>query len=334
MPNYADITLVPNYFDGTSRSKIDASVEFLGRRFKLPVVPANMSSVIDEKIAFQLSENGYFYIMHRFVESNYDLIKLMNSDNWKLKSISVGVKQGDKNFIEKCASEGLIIDFITIDIAHGHSRQMKEMIDFIKSKIPDVKIIAGNVCTNVAAWDLYCWGADCVKIGIAQGGACTTSSKTGFGLDMVKTILNIYSNQNSEDAKFPIIIDGGVKVNGDIAKAIVLGYDAMKKNVRENGSDFKYTHQAIMVMAGSLFAACKDSPAILDEHGFKHYYGSASQIQKGNNRNIEGTLNVFACNDMTYAEKLEEIEQDLQSSISYAGGTDISFLSNVIFTQK
>ena len=193
MSNYSDITLIPNYFDGVSRSTLDTSTEFLGWKFKLPVVPANMSCVIDEKIAFELSQNDYFYIMHRFTEAgNLALLKRMNDENWKLKSISVGVKEEDKKFVADASSANLKVDFITIDIAHGHSVLMKEMIAFIRVMYPDVKIIAGNVCTNFGAWDVYSWGADCVKVGIAQGGACSTFGKTGFGLGMVETIQNIY----------------------------------------------------------------------------------------------------------------------------------------------
>lgn len=334
MSSYSDITLIPNFFDGTSRSEIDTSVNFLGRKFKLPVVPANMSSVINLEIAHMLSENDYFYIMHRFTEmGNLELLRLMNDQEWNLKSISVGVKQEDKDFIKQCAEEKLKVDFITIDIAHGHSQLMKNMIWFIKNYLPDVKIIAGNVCTFNAAWSLHSWGADCVKVGIAQGGACSTFGKTGFGLDMVKTLVNIYSNNENKLAEFPIIADGGVRVNGDIAKAIVLAISSMKKCT--NGVDAKCDIQPVMVMAGSLFAACSDSPAEYNEKTkSKIYYGSASAKQKGHSKNVEGFETSVSANEMTYREKLIEIEQDLQSSISYAGGTNISAFDNVYFTQK
>lgn len=334
MSNYSDITLIPNYFDGVSRSTLDTSTEFLGWKFNLPVVPANMSCVINEKIAFELSQNDYFYIMHRFTEGgNLALLKQMNNENWKLKSISVGVKPEDKLFVQDAAAANLKVDFITIDIAHGHSNLMREMIAFIRTLYPSVKIIAGNVCTNFGAWDLYLWGADCVKVGIAQGGACSTFGKTGFGLGMVETIQNIYFNKEKRQAEFPIIIDGGVRQNGDFAKAISLAFHAMKTSIAE--PDFKYNVQPIMVMAGSLFASCYDSPA---EHEIssnsKIYYGSASSKQKGHNKNVEGFETLIPNNGMSYMQKLEEIEQDLQSSISYAGGADLSAFANVFIAKK
>ena len=46
--DYEDIQLIPAKGILTSRSEADTSVEFGGRRFKLPVVPANMQTIIDE----------------------------------------------------------------------------------------------------------------------------------------------------------------------------------------------------------------------------------------------------------------------------------------------
>ena len=112
----------------------------------------------------------------------------------------------------------------------------------------------------------------------------------------------------------PLIADGGIRENGHIAKAIVAG--------------------ATLVMAGSIFAACKDSPAPEGEDateivgGFekrervKMYWGSAS-YENGNRRNIEGRMVPLAFENMTYLEKLKEIQEDLQSSISYAGVTNV-----------
>ena len=64
---YSDIVLVPSYTECESRSACDASPEILGKRYKLPIIPANMRAVVNEKHCEWLSENGYFYIMHRFV---------------------------------------------------------------------------------------------------------------------------------------------------------------------------------------------------------------------------------------------------------------------------
>lgn len=332
MRSYSDITLIPRFFKGKSRSEIDVSCHFLNKQFKLPVVPSNMSSVINEDIAKYLSFENYFYVMHRFFkepDGNIKLLRRMNDQLWPIISISVGVQQSDKDFIKEIAKEKLKVDYITVDIAHGDSQLMKNMIWIIQEYLPQVKIIAGNVCSTEGAYDLMEWGAHCVKIGIAQGGACSTYGKTGFGLPMPLTVWHIYKDWNKD--RFPIIIDGGVKTNGDIAKAIALAYQAgSKMPANKDGVilDVKRTLPQVMVMAGSLFAACDDSPADRDDYGQKQYYGSASAKQKGHNKNVEGFEVMLRGNGMTYAEKLKEIEQDLQSAASYAGG-DLFNLCNV-----
>jgi GMP reductase len=325
MRSYSDITLIPRFFRGKSRSEIDVSCHFLNKQFKLPVVPSNMSSVINEDIAKYLSFENYFYIMHRFFkepDGNIKLLRRMNQQLWPIISISVGVQQIDKDFIKEIAKEKLKVDFITVDIAHGDSQLMKNMIWIIKEYLPQVKIIAGNVCSAEGAYDLMEWGAHCVKVGIAQGGACSTYGKTGFGLPMPLTAWHIYKDWNKD--RFPIIIDGGVKTNGDIAKAIALAYQASSKMPTNKDGvilDVKRSLPQVMVMAGSLFAACSDSPADADEFGQKHYFGSASAKQKGHSKNVEGFEVSLKANGMTYAQKLCEIEQDIQSAASYAGGS-------------
>ena len=332
MRSYSDINLVPRFFKGRSRSEISVSSKFLGREFKLPVVPANMSTVIDENIAKFLANNGYFYIMHRFFkepDGNLKLVQKMNSEAWPLVSISIGVQDSDKEFIKKLSEQKLKVDFVTIDIAHGHSQLMKKMIWIVKNYLPSTKVIAGNVCSAEGGAELMEWGADCVKIGIAQGGACSTYGKTGFGLSMPITIHNTYRTWEKE--RFPIIIDGGIKTNGDIAKAIALAYQT--PTPKQSSPDAKRNIPEVMVMAGSLFAACSDSPAEEDDLGIKHYFGSASAKQKGHNKNVEGFEVKLASNNMTYSEKLKEIEQDLQSAASYAGGSIWDLVNTEIFVK-
>lgn len=325
MRSYSDITLIPRFFAGRSRSEIDVSCRFLNKQFKLPIVPSNMSSVINEDIAKYLSFENYFYVMHRFFkepDGNIKLLRRMNEQLWPITSISVGVQENDKEFIKQAAKEKLKVDFVTIDIAHGDSQLMKNMIWIMKEYLPQTKIIAGNVCSSEGAYYLMEWGADCVKVGIAQGGACSTYGKTGFGLPMPLTAWHIYKNWSKD--RFPIIIDGGVKTNGDIAKAIALAYQSSSKMPTNKDGvilDVKRSLPQVMVMAGSLFAACSDSPADADEFGQKHYFGSASAKQKGHNKNVEGFEVKLRGNDMTYEQKLKEIEQDLQSAASYAGGS-------------
>jgi len=315
---YEDVCLLPNYSEVYSRVDCSTETTLCDKKFKLPIIPANMKSVIDMHLARWMSENDYFYIMHRFDSHLADDIGLANSEDWKTISFSVGVKMQDKIHVMNIGkSSNLRVDFLTIDIAHGHCDRMKAMIEHIKKWLPETKIIAGNVATDQAVRDLSDWGADVVKVGIGQGSPCTTKDKTGFTMPMfscTQKCSGLYSGDFLEgsEKKIPIIADGGIKCNGDIAKAIVAG--------------------ANMVMAGGLFAACTDSPAVpstINDVPHKAYFGSASAENKGHNNNVEGKLTNISCNNMTYEQKLNEITQDLQSSISYAGGNNLESLQNV-----
>jgi GMP reductase len=116
--------------------------------------------------------------------------------------------------------------------------------------------------------------------------------------------------------RIPIIADGGVTCNGDIAKALAGGAD--------------------LVMAGGLFACCSDSPSHSTEiNGMLHkaYYGSASFENKRTRTHIEGTLKNIPSSGMNLKAKLVEIEEDLKSAISYGGGKDLTCFKDVKYIE-
>lgn len=306
--DYEDIQLVPAKCIVETRSECDTSVSLGKHRFRLPVVPANMQTIIDEKISIFLAENGYFYIMHRFEpEKRIDFIKDMNARGL-FTSISVGVKDEEYNFIKRLAEEQLSPDYITIDIAHGHSNSVIRMIQHIKAHLPDSFVIAGNVGTPEAVRELEYAGADATKVGIGPGKVCITKIKTGFGTGGWQLAALRWC---AKAASKPVIADGGIRTHGDIAKSVRFG--------------------ARMVMIGSLFAGHEESPGeTVEKDGklFKEYFGSASEFQKGERRNVEGKK-MFVQYKGSLKHTLIEMEQDLQSSISYAGGNKLEAIRNV-----
>jgi GMP reductase len=88
---YDDVALVPEFYTGTSRSNIDTSCSLGRYKFKVPVVPANMKCVVDATIAKTLQQNGYFYVMHRFMEKGVLQKWIMENQHLKTISISIGV---------------------------------------------------------------------------------------------------------------------------------------------------------------------------------------------------------------------------------------------------
>lgn len=314
--DYDNITLIPEKGIVESRQDCDTK-QRLGRfEFKLPVVPANMKTVINQTMAEYLASNGYFYIMHRFfsenpIQNNEEILKFINhmKELELYVSISIGVKKHDYMLINMI--KHLNIEFITIDIAHGHCEMMEKMIKYIREHMGyKVFIIAGNICTRAAVRDLEKWGADATKVGIGPGRVCTTKLKTGFGsggwqLGCV--------NYCSEVARRPVIADGGVKYNGDVAKAIRFG--------------------ATFVMIGGLFARLSETSGNvveIDGRRFKEYYGSASQFNNTKRKNIEGKRILEEIRENETLESfLQEMTEDLQSSISYAGGRELRKLKYV-----
>ncbi|WP_088034290.1 GMP reductase [Evansella clarkii] len=306
--DYEDIQLIPARCVVNSRSECDTTVELGGHTFKLPVVPANMQTIIDENIATTLAENGYFYIMHRFKpEKRIGFTKEMHSRGL-IASISVGVKEEEYQFVEQLAAEQITPEFITIDIAHGHSNAVIDMIQHIKKHLPESFVIAGNVGTPEAVRELEHAGADATKVGIGPGKVCITKIKTGFGTGGWQLAALRWC---SRAASKPIIADGGIRTHGDIAKSIRFG--------------------ATMVMIGSLFAGHEESPGeTVEKDGkkYKEYFGSASEFQKGEKRNVEGKK-MFVDYKGPLQDTLTEMEQDLQSSISYAGGSTLDAIRHV-----
>ena len=305
--DYDNILLLPRKCRVESRSECDASVELGGRTFRLPVVPANMKTVLDEKICKFLAQHGYFYVMHRFDIDNVAFTKAMQSQGL-YASISLGVKPADYATVDRFVADDICPEYITIDIAHGHADSVKNMIQYLKAKIPDAFVIAGNVATPEAVIDLEAWGADATKVGVGPGKVCITKLKTGFGtggwqLSALKWCARV--------ATKPIIANGGIRSHGDIAKSIRFG--------------------ATMVMIGSLFAGHEESPGKtveVDGELFKEYYGSASDFNKGEYKHVEGKR-ILEPVKGPLKNTLIEMEQDVQSSISYAGGTKLMDIRKV-----
>ncbi len=305
--DYDNILLLPRKCRVESRSECDTSIAFGGRRFKLPVVPANMKTVLDESISEMLAANGYFYVMHRFDLDNVAYAKRMR-EKGLFVSISSGVKAPDYEVIDRLAADGVGADYITIDIAHGHAESVRKMIEHIKKKLPNTFVIAGNVATPEAVIDLENWGADATKVGVGPGKVCITKLKTGFGtggwqLSALKWCARV--------ATKPIIADGGIRHHGDIAKSVRFG--------------------ATMVMIGSLFAGHEESPGQtveVDGTLYKEYYGSASDFNKGEYKHVEGKR-ILEPIKGKLSDTLREMQEDLQSSISYAGGRQLTDLKRV-----
>ncbi|MCR5681069.1 MAG: IMP dehydrogenase [Clostridiales bacterium] len=155
-------------------------------------------------------------------------------------------------------------DALVLDSAHGHSQNILNCIDKVKSAYPDAQLIAGNIATAEAAHDLIAAGADAIKVGIGPGSICTTRVVAGIGVPQITAVMNAYSE--AAEAGIPVIADGGIKYSGDLPKAIAAGAD--------------------VIMVGSLLAGCEEAPGeseIYQGRKFKVYrgMGSLAAMEKG-----------------------------------------------------
>lgn len=149
------------------------------------------------------------------------------------------------------------VDFIVVDTAHGHSKNVLDTIRKLKQRWPEIEIIGGNVATAEATKALIEAGVDAVKVGIGPGSICTTRVVAGIGVPQLTAIKDCA--KSASEYNIPIIADGGIRYSGDIVKAIAAG--------------------ASCVMLGSIFAGTEEAPgeAILYEgRKYKSYRGMGS----------------------------------------------------------
>ena len=156
------------------------------------------------------------------------------------------------------------VDVVVLDSAHGHSANVIHTVDMIKSKFPDLQVIAGNVATGAATEDLIKAGVDAVKVGIGPGSICTTRIIAGIGVPQITAVMDCY--EAADKYGIPIIADGGIKYSGDMTKAIAAG--------------------ANVCMMGSIFAGCDESPGTFELFQGRKYkvyrgMGSISAMENG-----------------------------------------------------
>jgi len=312
---YDDIQLVPKYSNIPSRNDIKLHTK-LSRNYKLlnPIVASPMDTVCELEMAWKMYTLGGVGCIHRFnsIEEQAKIIKELyhrvysdeREDDWNVPIMAaIGVSDDDKGRAIRLVEEGCNI--LLIDVAHGHHKNVKKMLEWCKNHFGDkVDIIAGNIATKEAAEDLESWGADGLRVGIGGGSLCTTRLKTGFGIPNVSCLEDVISV-----AKTPVMADGGIRSSGDMSKALALG--------------------ASQVMLGSLIAGTEEAPGQIIETTkglYKRYRGSASletKVTHGQKtRNVEGESTTIP-----YKGGVKFIVNGLidgvKSALSYGGAQDL-----------
>ena len=190
-------------------------------------------------------------------------------------------------------------DFVTVDTAHGASKNVLDVVRWSKQTYPDLTLLAGNVATADGAERLYQAGADAVKVGMGAGSICTTRVVAGIGIPQFTAIRDCAPV--ARKYKRTLIADGGIKYSGDVIKALAAGADS--------------------VMIGSLFAGTDEAPGetvFYQGRTYKNYRGMGSiDAMKEGSRDRYGQAD-------TVADEL--VPEGIEGMVPYRGP-----LSQVLF---
>ncbi|MDA7803218.1 IMP dehydrogenase [Crocinitomix sp.] len=220
------------------------------------------------------------------------------------------------------------VDAIVIDTAHGHTKSFVTVLKSVKTKYPDLDIVAGNIATAEAAMFLVDAGADAIKVGIGPGSICTTRIIAGVGVPQLSAVNEVA--MALEGTGVPVIADGGIRYTGDFVKAIAAGADS--------------------IMVGSMFAGVKESPGetiIYQGRKFKAYrgMGSVEAMQQGSKdryfQDVEDDVKKLVPEGISgrvpYKGNLDEVMHQiiggLRAGMGYCGAKDIENLKGAPFVR-
>lgn len=305
---FDDVLLVPRHSEVSSRrdtnltSKVTKNYELT-----LPIITANMDTVTEASMANSMSLLGGLGSLHRFatIDGQVDMVKeiIKFQDDNNINSpiaASIGVKEDGMKRGDALVNAGVKI--ITLDIAHGDSIMMLDVLSYMKKNHPNVDIIAGNVATGEATTRLINAGADAIKCGIGPGSMCTTRIITGHGVPQLSAIAMCAAAAKGHD--IPVIADGGIKNSGDMVKAFCAGASA--------------------IMVGSLVSGTLETPGEL-KGGKKLYRGMASKSAQVSWRGdlpkgmaAEGEATMISCKG-SVANVMNELSGGIRSGMTYLG---------------
>lgn len=213
-------------------------------------------------------------------------------ENGRLRcGAAIGVGMDSLDRVKALVNAG--VDVIAVDSAHGHSKNILDIVKEIKTTYPSLPLIAGNIVTKEAALALIKAGADAVKVGIGPGSICTTRVVAGVGVPQITAVAEIA--EVCKGKGICVIADGGIKLSGDIVKALGAGAD--------------------VVMLGSILAGCQESPGeeiIFQGRRYKSYVGmgSLAAMKRGS------ADRYFQAKDTT-AKKL--VPEGIEGRVAYKG---------------
>lgn len=275
---FDDVLLVPAY-SKVVPAKVELKTQLTPKiKLNIPVCAAAMDTVCEETMALALAKLGGIGFIHKNMTIEEQAMMVSNikkldvdpknvdaavdSNGKYLVGAAVGVSEQTMPRVDALIAAG--VDIISVDSAHGHSVGVIEAVRMIRQKYADIDLVGGNIVTAQAAIDLVYAGASVVKVGVGPGSICTTRVVAGVGVPQLTAVNDVF--QVAKIYGVGVIADGGIKLSGDIVKALAAGGDC--------------------VMLGALLAGCDEAPGEIieiNDKKFKSYVGmgSLSAMKRG-----------------------------------------------------
>jgi IMP dehydrogenase len=313
--SYGDVLIVPKYNKVRSRRDVSFRTK-VTRNYELdiPFIAANMDTVCESGMAIAIGRLGGLGVIHRFLTIEQQVAEVKKvKEPGLIAAAAVGTKDFEKR-APALVDAGTNI--LVLDVAHGHSKSVGKVLDWIKQTYPKTDVMVGNVATKDAAEYFISKGADAIKVGIGPGSMCITRLMTGVGVPQITAIMDVYE---ATQGRVPVCADGGIKMPGDVVKAIGAGADT--------------------VMLGYVFAGTDETPGKIfeiDGKKYKEYMGMASfdaTLKKltmdGKKEDeiisVEGEKTKLECKGPVRAV-IEKYLGGLASGMTYVGAEDLSKL--------
>lgn len=289
---FDDVLLVPRHVQNV-QSRLDPKPKTkIGHvNLETPIISANMSTVTEVSMMAAMATKGGLGILHRFlpIGTQVQYVKDAVSKGVRDVAVSVGVSPEAESEAMTLADAGANV--FCVDVAHGDSAKVIQLLKKLRASLPECTLIGGNVATEGGALRLADAGANVVKIGIGPGSVCSTRAVAGCGVPQL-TAVAACSIALKDRPDVSIIADGGIRTSGDIIKALAVGAHA--------------------VMIGRLFAGTDEAPM----NG--KYFGMASEAAGRIRAGIapEGVVTTVPAQG-SVTEILENLYAGIQTGMSY-----------------
>ena len=317
--DFSDVLIVPKTSTLSSRSEVSVKRTFILKHAGwewtgVPIIAANMDTTGTLEMARTLKQLSALTALHKFYDNSELNQFFVENDAHEYAFYSIGISEKDVSKLWEYAKQYGSVKMICVDVANGYTMQFLDVVSKIREGFPDSMIMAGNVVTPEKTEQVILAGADCVKVGIGPGSACTTRKVTGVGYPQLSAIIECAAAAHGVGGL--VCGDGGCVYPGDVAKAFGAGAD--------------------FVMLGGMLAGTDETSGDVVIRGgdpYKAFYGMSS---KKANDTYAGGLNGYRAAEgkemlVPYKGPVSDVMQEIlggvRSAMTYVGAVKLKELT-------